>query len=114
MGEPLFSQLVMAFCAAIIIICVAMLYMMIKNNAGARREPNVENPPAPLSPAAEAVAPIEDDGALIAAISAAVAMFLAEEGKTGPAGFIVRRVRRVAASPAWQRAGRDEQVYSRM
>ena len=61
--------------------------------------------PAPVE--AEAAAPAQDD-VLIAVISAAVAAAMGEE-----TGFVVRRVRRISNAPAWQRAGRDEQVYSR-
>ena len=61
--------------------------------------------PAPVE--AEAAAPTQDD-VLIAVISAAVAAAMGEE-----TGFVVRRVRRISNAPAWQRAGRDEQVYSR-
>lgn len=45
----------------------------------------------------------------IAAITAAVAAVW--EGDTG---FVVRRVRRVHNAAAWNRAGREDQVYSRM
>jgi len=48
-----------------------------------------------------------DQDEVIAVISAAVAMM--EEGTT----FRVRRIRRISNAPAWQKAGREEQVYSR-
>lgn len=51
--------------------------------------------------------PVADDSELIAVISAAVAMMM-EDGSA----FTVRRVRRVQNAPAWQKAGREEQVYS--
>ena len=64
--------------------------------------------PAPAAaPVAEEV-PVTDDSELIAVISAAVAMMM-EDGSAFP----VRRVRRVQNAPAWQKAGREEQVYSR-
>ena len=50
----------------------------------------------------------ENDDALIAAITAAIACYM-EEG----VGFTVRRVRRISNAPAWQKAGREEQIYSR-
>ena len=66
--------------------------------------------PAPASVAAPVVeeVPVADDSELIAVISAAVAMMM-EDGSA----FTVRRVRRVQNAPAWQKAGREEQVYSR-
>ena len=61
---------------------------------------------APAAPAAPVAA--ENDDALIAAITAAIACYM-EEG----VGFTVRRVRRISNAPAWQKAGREEQIYSR-
>ena len=45
---------------------------------------------------------------LIAAITAAIAAVW-----ESPNGFVVRHVKRVSNAPAWKRAGRDEQTYSR-
>ncbi len=59
--------------------------------------------PVPAAPEAEP----EDDGALIAAITAAIACML-DDGTA----FTVRHVRRLNNAPAWQKAGREEQVYS--
>ena len=46
---------------------------------------------------------------VIAAITAAVSAVWQEDS-----GFIVRRVRRIHSAPAWNRAGRDDQIYSRL
>ena len=67
-----------------------------------------------LAPVAEpaAVAPVADEGVtpeIIAAITAAIAAVW--QGETG---FCVRRVKRVSNASAWNRAGREDQVYSRM
>lgn len=77
-----------------------------------------ETPAAPaVEPAVEAEpeAEEEDEGELIAVITAAVAAMLAgESGESADdSGFVVRRVQRVGA-PAWNRAGREEQIYSRL
>ena len=76
--------------------------------------------PAP-APAAPAPAPVieetaeeEDEGELIAVIAAAVAAAMEAEGEEEPTGFVVRSIRRINNAPAWNRAGREEQVYSRM
>ena len=76
--------------------------------------------PAP-APAAPAPAPVieetaeeEDEGELIAVIAAAVAAAMEAEGGEEPTGFVVRSIRRINKAPAWNRAGREEQVYSRM
>jgi sodium pump decarboxylase gamma subunit len=57
-----------------------------------------------------------NDDAIVAAISAALMTVLEEEVKADPAKkantFVVRSIRRMG-TPAWNRAGREEQVYSR-
>lgn len=67
--------------------------------------------PAPVAPAVETPAveeaPQTDDAAVVAAITAAIACMM-EDGSA----FTVRRVRRISAAPAWQKAGREEQIYS--
>ncbi len=74
--------------------------------------------PAPKAEAAApaaaqaAVQPAEQagvSGEVLAAITAAIAAVW--QGETG---FVVRRVRRVSNASAWNRAGHDEQVYSRL
>lgn len=72
---------------------------------GKKAKKQAEAPVA--APVVEEV-PVADDSELIAVISAAVAMMM-EDGSA----FTVRRVRRVQNAPAWQKAGREEQVYSR-
>ncbi len=80
-------------------------------NAGKRPLPApVESKtPAPQ----EAPAPVAADPGVsadvIAAITAAVSAVWQEES-----GFIVRRVRRIHTAPAWNRAGRDDQIFSRL
>ena len=70
--------------------------------------------PAPVAPVVEAE-PEVDDGELIAVIAAAVAAAMEAAGESEEAkGFVVRSIRRVNNAPAWNRAGREEQIYSRM
>lgn len=72
-----------------------------------KEEPKAAPAPAPVAePVVEEVA-AENDDALIAVITAAVACMM-DEGSA----FTVRRVRRISAAPAWQKAGREEQIYS--
>ena len=58
-----------------------------------------------------------NDDAVVAAISAAIMTVIEEEVKQNPekakSTFVVRSIRRVG-TPAWNRAGREEQVYSRL
>lgn len=52
---------------------------------------------------------------LVAVITAAIAAVMEAEGvEAAPNGFVVRSIRRISNAPAWNRAGREEQVYSRM
>ena len=37
-----------------------------------------------------------------------------QAGEENATGFVVRSIRRINNAPAWNRAGREEQVYSRM
>ena len=60
-------------------------------------------PPVEAAPAADGI-PAE----VIAAITAAIAAVW-----ESPNGFVVRHVKRISNAPAWKRAGRDEQTYSR-
>ena len=70
--------------------------------------------PQPTTPATikpivmEETPAAQDDGELIAVITAAIAAML-DEGSA----FVVRKVRRVSNTPAWSKAGREEQIYSR-
>lgn len=76
--------------------------------SGKKAKKQAEAPaPAPVAAPVVEEVPVADDSELIAVISAAVAMM--EDGSA----FTVRRVRRVQNAPAWQKAGREEQVYSR-
>ena len=78
-------------------------------NLGKKAKKQAEAPaPAPVAEPVVEEVPVADDSELIAVISAAVAMMM-EDGSA----FTVRRVRRVQNAPAWQKAGREEQVYSR-
>lgn len=65
---------------------------------------------APVSPQAASANIIGDLPAeTLIAITTAILSVWQEES-----GFVVRHVRRVNNAPAWNRAGRDDQVYSRM
>lgn len=64
--------------------------------------------PATIKPIVEEAPVAQDDGALIAVITAAIAAML-DDGSA----FVVRKVRRISNTPAWSKAGREEQIYSR-
>ena len=113
-GESLLVMVVgiaVVFMGLVILIALIKVLGKVTENMGKAKAPKAAPAPAP---APVAPAPVveetveEDDDALIAVITAAVACMM-EEGT----GFTVRRVRRIAAAPAWQKAGREEQICSR-
>ena len=69
----------------------------------------VKAAPAPAPVPAEPE-PEEDDGAVIAAITAAIAAVWQAEGNGS--GCVVRRVRRAQSATARARAAREEQIFS--
>lgn len=79
-----------------------------KGNKKKNNTPSGEVKKVEEAPAAPAAAPVEGIPAdVIAAITAALSVVMGE-GK-----FVVRHVKRISNAPAWNRAGREEQVYSR-
>ena len=108
LGVTAVGMLVVFFGLIVLIGLIKIMTMLSQSKKPKEKEAVASAPvaaPAPVE--AEAAAPTQDD-VLIAVISAAVAAAMGEE-----TGFVVRRVRRISNAPAWQRAGRDEQVYSR-
>lgn len=107
--------LLVVFAGLVILIgCIKLMEIVMRNLQ--KKETPAAAAPA-VEPAVEAEPEVEeeDEGELIAVITAAVAAMLAGEGGdvADESGFVVRRVRRVSA-PAWNRAGREEQIYSRL
>ena len=107
------GMLVVFFGLVILIACIYLMTSITGRKRGAKKAPAPAKAPEPirLVPKAEE-APREDDGAVIAAITAAIAVLWESEGKDS--SFVVRRVRRVQSSTARARAARDEQIYSRL
>ena len=105
------GMLIVFFGLTVLIFLIKGL-VKVTNNIGKPKKaapvPTVPTPAAvpAAAPVAEETEP-EDDGALIAAITAAIACML-DDGTA----FTVRHVRRLNNAPAWQKAGREEQVYS--
>ena len=100
------------FFGLVVLIGLIKLMEIATSGMGKKKAPKAAPAPAPApapGPVAEAApAPEQNDDALIAVITAAVAAMM-EEGN----GFVVRRVRRISNTPAWSKSGREEQVYSR-
>ncbi len=109
------------FCGLIILIGIikGMEKVLPQITAGDFSLKNLKAPKAAKTDAPTIViqtANVNDD-AVVAAISAALMTVIEEEVKENPAKakstFVVRSIRRMG-TPAWNRAGREEQVYSRL
>ena len=99
------------FFGLVVLIGLVKLISVATASMGKKKEAPAPAPkpaPAPVPAPAVEEAPAEDDGALIAVITAAIAAML-DDGSA----FVVRKVRRVTNTPAWSKAGREEQIYSR-
>ena len=106
--------LLVVFVGLVIIIAFIKLLAILVGGSGRKpREPKRETAPVAVAPVAvpepATPAPSGIPGDVLAAITAAISAVW--EGETG---FTVRRVRRVSNAPAWNRAGREEQTYSRL
>ena len=103
------------FVALIILIGLIKVMELVIGGVTKKKAAPVPAPAAPApAPAIEETAEEEDEGELIAVIAAAVAAAMEAAGAEEPTGFVVRSIRRINNAPAWNRAGREEQVYSRM
>lgn len=116
-GKLGFSLIVMVIGMVTVFVGLVLLIGLIKimekltSNLGQGKKKAAkaaEAAPAPATAPVVEEVPVTDDNELIAVISAAVAMMM-EDGSA----FTVRRVRRVTNAPVWNKAGREEQVYSR-
>lgn len=99
-----------------LLILIGCIYVMTLFTARPKKEAPHPVESAPIVPVKEMVidqTDEESDMQVIAAITAAVAMILGQEGKPD-SGFIVRRVRRAPAAGGRARAAREEQIFSRL
>ena len=102
--------MLVVFCGLVILIGSIMLIKL----ASKEKKTNVAEAPAAFD--VQEITPVSAINAgegispdVLAAITAAIAAVW-----QGDTGFVVRHVRRVHNAPAWNRAGREDQVYSRM
>lgn len=98
----------------ILIFAIYLMRKAIKGKPEPKEEQNDLIEPLPMAMDSAAIVKGNQEDALIALITAAVAATLAGEHSTlASNGFVVRAIRRIHGTPAWNRAGREEQVYSR-
>ncbi|MDD3335231.1 MAG: OadG family protein [Eubacteriales bacterium] len=95
----------------LVILIFCMKGISLLANTGTKKEKK-EKPIAPVAAPTPIAAPVVEAGIpadVIAAITAAICVVM--DGASG--GFTVKHVRRISNAPAWNRAGREEQTYSR-
>lgn len=107
--------LIVVFVGLIILIAFIKILTAITTALnGEKKKPATQPEAKPAAEAPVSVSTAADAGnegipaEVIAAITAAVASVLGTQ-----TGFAVRHVKRIANAPAWNRAGREEQTYSR-
>ena len=113
--------LLIVFAGLTILIGCIKVMEIVMVRFSAPKEKKAVNPNSAAAPVADQqsaeLSPVKDDAELIAVITAAVAAMMAQEDGCAPEeevkGFVVRTIRRVSNAPAWNRAGREEQIYSR-
>ena len=110
LSTTLIGMLIVFFGLLVLILCITVMHKVM--NCGGKQQKKTEPEERVVVPASQpeqkAEAEAEDDGELIAVISAAIAAVWEKE----ESGFIVRRVRRISNSPLSARLARDEQMYS--
>ena len=104
----LIGMLVVFAGLVLLIYCIKLITVL----SNGRKAKPAEEAAAPAAAAPAPAAPVAVQGVspqVVAAITAAIAAVW-----QGDTGFVVRHVRRVHNAPAWNRAGREDQIYSRM
>ena len=109
LSTTLIGMLIVFFGLLVLIMCITVMHKVMtggqkKKELPAQEAPVIQNP----APEPVIEEPEEDDGELIAVISAAIAAVWDNQ----ESGFVVRRVRRISNSPLSARLARDEQMYS--
>ena len=114
MDKLMFGLSVAAIGMVVVFVGLVILIFCIKAitklaDAGSKKPEKKQESVAPVAaPAAPTADPEGIPADVIAAITAAIAAVW-----QSPSGFVVRHVKRVSNAPAWNRAGREEQTYSR-
>ena len=99
------EQLQLGFSVLTFVLLIALMVSVKKISAENKAQQSarkVQAAPAAVMPSSD-ISP-----EVVAAITAAVSAVW--EGQNG---FVVRHVKRINNAPAWNRAGREEQIYSR-
>ena len=102
--------MVVVFAGLFILIGFIKILGMAANAGSQKKKINSNEAPKAAAPSVSA-APVVEAGIpadVVAAITAAIATVW-----QGESGFVVRHIRHINNAPVWNRAGREEQTYSR-
>lgn len=101
--------LLVVFAGLVILICfIKILTAATVATSRKKSAPKAQESKPAAAPAAAPVVEAGIPAEVVAAITAAIASVW-----EGEQGFVVRHVRRLNNAPVWNRAGREEQTYSR-
>ncbi len=106
--------IMVVFIGLVILIVFIKILSLINAAISGEKKHKKATPAAPqmsAPPVSTAAAPVQSSSVpadVVAAITAAIAAIW-----QSPNGFVVRHVKRISNAPAWNRAGREEQTYSR-
>lgn len=99
----------------VFLVLIGLAYMLgalklISNRGTAEKKTEVIKVEKVEEPVEVTSAPAEDEGELMAAISAALAVFMGSSSN-----LVVKSINRVEGSaPAWSKVGRQEQMFNRL
>ena len=102
------EKILMGLSVVTILLLLALLGA-VRKLSSAKRDEKAAGYAAPVAPVAIGAGQGGVSPEVVAAITAAIASVW--EGENG---FAVRRIKRVNNAPAWNRAGREEQIFSRI
>lgn len=116
-GEVTGLGLIVVFaCLVLIIVLVVVLSAILKERPKKKKKGSdiIEKTIESAVVAAPAAPAMQNDGELVAVLTAAVYAALGEQAQAAyPGGLVVRSYRRVNYAPAWERAGKNEQIYNK-
>ena len=101
--------------AGLVILIFSIKVISKASATGEHKEKKAKAAPAAPAAVAPVVAapPAAVENGVPAEVLAAITAAIGAVWDNAQGGFVVRHVRRVSNAPAWNRAGREEQTYSR-
>ncbi|MGI6153312.1 MAG: OadG family transporter subunit [Christensenellaceae bacterium] len=108
--------LVVFSCLILIILVVVILSKILAERKKAPKdilEKTIEAAAPPQAQPTPAAATASNDSELVAVLTAAVMAAMEASGTPAHGGLYVRSYKRIKNAPAWERAGKTEQIYNK-